>query len=61
MIWFAEENVQGRQSLIYADDASDLGETLTQFGEENHLKKGAKCLCLETKEVKFLNSRGQWV
>ena len=61
MIWFAEENMQGRQALIYADDSSDMGEPLTEFGEQNHLKKGAKCLCLATKEVKFLNSRGEWV
>ena len=60
-IWFAEENMQGRQALIYADDATDMGEDLITFGEQNHLKRGAKCLCLETKEVKFLNSRGQWV
>ena len=60
-IWFAEENMQGRQALIYADDASDMGDALTEFGELNHLKKGAKCLCLATREVKFLNSRGEWV
>lgn len=61
MIWFAEENTQGRQALIYADDAADMGDALTEFGELNHLKKGAKCLCLATREVKFLNSRGEWV
>lgn len=61
MIWFAEENTQGRQALIYADDSADMGDTLVKFGEVNHLKKGAKCFCLETREVKFLNSRGEWV
>ena len=61
MIWFAEENTQGRQALIYADDSEDMGDALTAFGELNRLKKGAKCLCLETREVKFLNSRGEWV
>jgi len=61
MIWFAEENTQGRQALIYADDSVDMGDALVEFGEQNHLKKGAKCLCLETREVKFLNSRGEWV
>lgn len=61
MIWFAEENMQGRQALIYADDSSDMGEPLNEFGVLNHLKKGSKCLCLATKEIKFLNSRGEWV
>lgn len=60
-IWFAEENMQGRQALIYADDSSDLGEDLVKFGEDNHLKRGARCLCLATKQVLFLNSYGQWV
>lgn len=61
MIWFAEENTQGRQSLIYADDNSEMGQDLQDFGDRNHLKKGSKCLCLETKAIKFLNSRGEWV
>lgn len=61
MIWFAEDNMQGRQALIYADSSADMGEELVKFGQDNHLKKGAKCLCLATKEVKFLNSQGQWV
>ena len=61
MIWFAEENTQGRQALIYADDSEDMGDALVEFGEQNHLKKGAKCMCLATREVKFLNSRGEWV
>ena len=61
MIWFAEGNTQGTQALIYADDLEDMGDTLIEFGVQNHLKKGAKCLCFETKEVKFLNSRGEWV
>lgn len=61
MIWFAEGDMQGRQAIIYADDSSDMGDALREFGELNHLKKGAKCLCLATKEVKFLNSRGEWV
>lgn len=60
-IWFAEENMQGRQALIYADEQSDMGADLVKFGEDNHLKKGAKCFCLATREVKFLNSKGQWV
>lgn len=60
-IWFAEENTQGRQALIYADDTADMGEDLVKFGEDNHLKRGAKCFCLATREVKFLNSLGEWV
>ena len=61
MIWFAEENRQGTQALLYCDDDSDMGEDLVQFGEDNHLKKGAKCMSLATRLVKFLNSRGEWV
>ena len=61
MIWFAEENTQGRQALIYADDSADMGDALVEFGEQNHLQKGAKCMCLATREVKFLTSRGEWV
>lgn len=60
-IWFADENRQGRQALIYADAQEDLGEDLVKFGQDNHLKRGAKCLCLATKQVKFLNSYGEWV
>ena len=61
MIWFAEDNMQGRQALVYADDDADMGQDLVDFGVQNHLKKGAKCMCLATREVKFLNSRGEWV
>ena len=60
-IWFSEGSQQGRESLIYADTTADMGEDLNTFGEVNHLKKGSKCLCLATKEVKFLNSEGLWV
>ena len=60
-IWFAEENTQGRQALVYADAQTDVDNDLKKFGEDNHLKRGAKCLCLETKGVKFLNSYGEWV
>ena len=60
-IWFAEENMQGRQALVYADDTTDVTNDLKKFGEDNHLKKGAKCFVLATKEVFFLNSQGDWV
>lgn len=60
-IWFAEGSMQGRESLIYADSTADMGTDLDTFAEINHLKKGSKCLCLATKEVKFLNSKRQWV
>ena len=60
MIWFAEENQQGRQALVYCDDQQDVQNDLEQFAEDNHLKKGAKCLIIETHQVLFLNSRGEW-
>lgn len=60
-IWFAEENTQGKQALVYADEQKDVDNDLKKFGEDNHLKRGAKCLCLATRELKFLNSYGDWV
>ena len=61
MIWFSEGSTQGTQALIYADDKSDMDEPLDEFGRLNHLKKGSKCLCLEDKSIKFMNSREEWV
>lgn len=59
-IWFSEGSMQGREAFLYADFDSDMGEALVQFGQDNHVKKGTKCLCIETREVKFLNSLGEW-
>lgn len=61
MLWFEEGSSQGKQAMVYADKQEDVDNYLKQFGENNHLKKGAKCFCLETKKSYFLNSYGDWV
>ena len=60
-IYFESNSMQGRQSMVYADTDDDVKNHLKQFGENNHLKRGSKCFCLETKKAYFLNSYGEWV
>lgn len=60
-IYFEEGSCQGRQAMVYADYDEDVKNYLQQFGENNHLKRGAKCFCLETKKSYFLTSDGKWV
>lgn len=61
MIWFESGSSQGQQSMVYADYEKDVEKYLKQFGENNHLKKGSKCFCLESKKAYFLTSDGEWV
>ena len=58
-----ESEGHGYETTDYKKLDSRLGDNndLKKFGEDNHLKRGAKCLCLETRELKFLNSYGDWV
>jgi hypothetical protein len=59
-IWFAEGNMQGREALLYADTKSDVENDLEQFAEDNHLKRGSKCFCIEDHSVVLMNSDGEW-